>query len=75
MNRFNLETDMGEVVWTKGVPKESGFYWTKWNSIGAEFPTEVDCDGSVWMIGSEVDHAAAGLLFGPRIHYLWESAQ
>lgn len=63
---------MSEVLWTKKVPEESGFYWARWSKIGADFPVEVDTAGTVWLIGSEVDHKTAGLLFGPRIPYLWE---
>lgn len=65
---------MNEITWTKEVPKESGFYWAKWHMLSYDMPVEVDSDGSVWLIGAENDHASAGLVFGPRIDYLWENA-
>ena len=65
---------MSEVTWTKTVPENSGYYWARWNMLGGDMPVEVDSDGTVWIIGSESDYSGEGLLFGPRISYLWENA-
>jgi hypothetical protein len=63
---------MSEHEWTTEVPKESGYYWARHSVMGADRPVEVDSDGTVWTIGDEYDYSGKGLLFGPRIPYLWE---
>jgi hypothetical protein len=63
---------MNKDVWSITVPEDSGFYWAKWKTISGIFPVEVDPDGTVWITGSEADHAGR-LLIGPEISNCWET--